>query len=166
MVYKTKIPDFVIKTTTEKDVPLLIEFINGLAEYEKLTHEVVVTEKNLTESLFDKKVAEAVIGYYKNEPVGFALFFHNFSTFLGLPGIYLEDLFVKPEQRGKGYGKMILTFLANLAKERNCGRFEWSVLDWNEPAINFYKSLGAESKNEWIINRLTGQALDDLAGKF
>ena len=166
MIYKTKIPDFVIKTTTEKDVPLLIEFIYGLAEFEKLTHEVSVTKEKLTEALFEKKIAEAVIGYFKNEPVCFALFFHNFSTFLGLPGIYLEDLFVKPEHRGKGFGKMIFTFLARLAKKRKCGRFEWSVLDWNEPAINFYKSLGAEPKNEWIINRLSGQALDDLAAGF
>ena len=166
MVYETKIPEFVIKTTTKKDVPLIIDFIYGLAGYEKLTHEVVVTKEGLTESLFVRKTAEAMIGYYKDEPVGFILFFHNFSTFLGKPGIYLEDLFIKTEFRGKGFGKMFLMFLAKLAKERDCGRFEWSVLDWNEPAINFYKSLGAEPKSEWIINRLSGQALDDLAGDF
>jgi GNAT superfamily N-acetyltransferase len=111
-------------------------------------------------------VAEAVIGYYKGNPVCFAIFFHNLSTFLGKPGLYLEDLFVKPEYRGKGFGKTMLAFLAKLAKDRDCGRFEWAVLDWNKPAINFYSSIGAKSMDEWITNRLVGKRLDDLATQF
>ena len=108
---------------------------------------------------------ETVIAYYQNQPVGFALFFHNFSTFLGKPGIYLEDLFVDPEQRGKGFGKALLVYLARLAQERNCGRFEWSVLDWNEPSIKFYESHGAVPLKEWTMYRLTGEALEKLAGE-
>lgn len=145
-------------------MPLILSFIKKLAEYEKLAHLVVTTEEILRETLFGARpYAEVVIGYYKTEPVGFALFFHNFSTFLGQPGIYLEDLFVDAEQRGKGFGKALLVYLAKLALERGCGRLEWSVLDWNEPSINFYKSLGAVPLNEWTIFRLTGDALDSLA---
>jgi len=147
-------------------VPLILQFIRGLAEYERLAHEVVADEATLRRTLFgERRVAEVVIGYDNGKPVCFALFFHNFSTFLGRPGIYLEDLFVNPEQRGKGFGKAMLAYLAKLAVERECGRLEWSVLDWNEPAINFYKSLGAKPMDEWTIFRVTGDALAQLAGQ-
>jgi GNAT superfamily N-acetyltransferase len=163
----TKVPGFTIRDAVEPDVPLILIFIQGLAEYEKLSHEVKATEELLRETLFgDRRVAEVIIGDYQGEPVGFALFFHNFSTFLGRPGIYLEDLFVKPEMRGRGFGRVMLTYLARLAKERNCGRVEWAVLDWNEPAIRFYKSLGAVSMDEWTVYRLTGEALDRQAQEF
>ena len=163
----TRIPGFTIRPATERDVPLILRFIKGLAAYEKLTHEVTATEELLHQTLFgDRRVAEVVIGECEGEPVGFALFFHNFSTFLGRPGIYLEDLFVKPEMRGRGFGRVLLTYLAKLAKERNCGRVEWAVLDWNEPAIRFYKSLGAASMDEWTVYRLTGEALDKQAQEF
>jgi GNAT superfamily N-acetyltransferase len=153
-----------IKPATEDDVPLILAFIKELAAFEKLSDEVVATEKTLQETLFcDNPHAEVVIGYLNHEPVSFALFFHNFSTFLGRPGIYLEDLFVKSEARGHGIGKKMLAFLAALAKERNCGRLEWWVLDWNEKAINFYKSIGAEPMNEWTVYRVADKALDDLA---
>lgn len=160
----TNIPGFVIRQATEADVPQILEFIRGLAEYERLAHEVVADEATLRRTLFgERRVAEVVIGYDNNQPVCFALFFHNFSTFLGRPGIYLEDLFVNPDQRGKGFGKAMLAYLAKLAVERECGRLEWSVLDWNEPAINFYKSLGAKPMDEWTIFRVTGDALTQLA---
>jgi GNAT superfamily N-acetyltransferase len=157
-------PDFTIKPATETDVPLILSFIKKLAAYEQLAHQVVATEEILRASLFGARpYAEVVIGYYQNEPVGFALFFHNFSTFLGQPGIYLEDLFVNEEQRGKGFGKALLVYLARLALERGCGRLEWWVLDWNEPSINFYKSLGAVPMDEWTVFRVTGEALNNLA---
>jgi GNAT superfamily N-acetyltransferase len=153
-----------IKQATIEDVPVILSFINGLAEYEKLAHEVVATEEILRHTLFGQRAyAEVVIGYYQQQPVCFALFFHNFSTFLGRPGIYLEDLFVQPDFRGKGFGRKLLVYLARLTKERNCGRLEWSVLDWNEPAIGFYKSLGARPLDEWTMFRVTGEALDNLA---
>ncbi len=155
---------FEIKLATLEDVPLILSFIKELAEYEKLSHEVVATEELLRENLFGEKAcAEVVIGYLNQAPVSFALFFHNFSTFLGRKGMYLEDLFVRPEARGKGIGQSLLSYLAYLAKQRNCGRLEWSVLDWNEPAIGFYKHLGAKPMDEWTVFRVTGQALDDLA---
>lgn len=153
-----------IRAATIDDVPLIFEFIKALADYEKLSHEVTATEELLKETLFGaRKVAEVLLGYDEETPVGFALFFHNFSTFVGKPGIYLEDLFVKPEHRGKGFGKALLKHLAKIAKERNCGRFEWSVLDWNEPSIKFYKSLGAKAMDEWTIFRVSGEALNELA---
>ena len=167
MEIKTQIPDFVLREATEADVPLILSFIRELAEYEKLAHEVVATEDVLRESLFgDRKIAEVILGYYQNESVSFALFFHNFSTFLGQPGIYLEDLYVKPEMRGKGLGKSMLAYLASLARERNCGRFEWWVLDWNEPALKFYRSMGAIPMDEWTVQRLEGVALEKLADEF
>jgi GNAT superfamily N-acetyltransferase len=167
MEISTRIPDFTIRPATEDDVPLILSFIKDLAEYEKLSHEVVATEDLLRETLFgDRRVAEVIIGYMHGKPVSFALFFHNFSTFLGRPGIYLEDLFVKPEMRGNGIGRAMLAYLACLAKERRCGRLEWWVLDWNEPAIKFYKSIGAVSMKEWTVHRLTGEALDRLAGEL
>lgn len=159
--------NFEIKPATIEDVPLILSFIKQLAEYEKLLHEVVATEDSLKEALFgDKAHAEVVIGYLDNEPVSFALFFHNYSTFLGRSGLYLEDLFVKPEARGYGIGQKMLAYLAHLAKTRNCGRFEWWVLDWNESAIGFYKRLGAKPMDEWTVFRVTGQALDDLAASW
>jgi GNAT superfamily N-acetyltransferase len=153
-----------IRPATEDDVPLILSLIRELAEYECLSHEVVATEGILRESLFgERRGAEVLIASYKGAPAGFALFFHSFSTFLGRPGIYLEDLYVKPEFRGRGIGRALLTQLARLAKERECGRLEWSVLDWNEPAIKLYKSIGAVPMDEWTVYRVTGDALETLA---
>ncbi|MBI3659036.1 GNAT family N-acetyltransferase [Candidatus Acetothermia bacterium] len=162
----TKIPDFELRFAESSDVSLILSLIRELAEYEKLLHEVVATEEILRETLFgSRRVAEVILGFYKQKPVSFAIFFHNYSTFLGQPGLYLEDLFVKPEMRGKGFGKALLSYLAKLAKERGCGRFEWWVLDWNEPAIGFYKKLGAVPMNDWTVYRVTGEALDKLAAE-
>ena len=167
MERQTCISEFVIREAIISDVPLILKLIKGLADYEKLSHEVVATEQGLRESLFgENPKAEVIIGNYKNESVAFALFFHNYSTFLGRPGIYLEDLFVIPEMRSKGFGKVMLTYLAKLAKDRKCGRLEWSVLDWNEPALKFYKSIGARKMDEWTTQRLDGDALDKLAEQF
>jgi GNAT superfamily N-acetyltransferase len=153
-----------IRIATQADVPLILSFIRELAGYERLSHEVSATEDLLRKSLFGEwQGAEVVVGYCGDEPAGFALFFHNFSTFLGRPGIYLEDLYVKTELRGQGVGRSMLAYLAKLAKERDCGRLEWSVLDWNEPAIELYKSIGAVPMDEWTVYRLTGKALDELA---
>jgi GNAT superfamily N-acetyltransferase len=156
--------EFKIRATTEEDVPLILALIKELAEYEKLSHEVRATEADIRQSLFgDRPVAEALIGELEGNPISFALFFYNFSTFLGKPGIYLEDLYVKPEHRSNGFGRQMLAHIARLAKERNCGRFEWSVLDWNEPAIRTYDRLAARPMKEWILYRLTGEALNKLA---
>jgi GNAT superfamily N-acetyltransferase len=153
-----------IRPATEDDVPLILSLIRELAEYERLSHEVVATEGLLREALFgERRGAEVLIACYKGAPAGFALFFHSFSTFLGRPGIYLEDLYVKPEFRGKGIGRALLTHLARLAKERGCGRLEWSVLDWNKPAIKLYRSIGAVPMDEWTVYRVTGEALEGLA---
>ena len=152
--------DLNIRTATETDVPLILQFIRWLAEYEKLPHLVVATEDVLRTTLFGHpRFAEVLIGEVAGEPVAFALFFHNFSTFIGRPGIYLEDLYVKPDMRGRGYGKALLVRLAQLARERGCGRVEWAVLNWNEPAIRFYRALGAVPMNEWQVYRLAGDAL-------
>ncbi len=149
-----------------EDVPLIAELIRGLARYEKLEHEVVMTEEKLTASLFgERRYAETLIAQDDGEPVGFALFFHNFSTFLAQPGIYLEDLFVVPEQRGRGVGRALLERLAQVAVDRGCGRLEWAVLDWNKDAIKFYERLGAKPNSEWTVYRLTGQPLHALAGE-
>lgn len=153
-----------IKQATINDVKLILNFIKDLAKYEKMLEEVSATEDLLKKTLFgERKVAEVVIAYFEGKAVGFALYFHNFSTFLGKPGIYLEDLYVKAEYRNNGFGKALLIFLAKLAKERDCGRLEWSVLDWNEPAIKFYENLNAKPLKEWMGFRLTGSALDKLA---
>ncbi|MBL7959890.1 GNAT family N-acetyltransferase [bacterium] len=155
-----------IKNAQENDIPLILTFIKELAFYEKLAHVVVATEEHLREHLFGTNPkAEVVLAYYEQVPVGFALFFHNFSTFVGRPGIYLEDLFVRETMRGKGIGKALLAHLAHVAIERNCGRFEWAVLDWNSPAIEFYKSLGAVPVDDWTIFRVSGDALQHLARK-
>jgi len=159
-------PEVEIRAATEDDVPLVLSLIKELAEYERLSHEVVATEEALRESLFgERRVAEALLGYLGDDPAGFALFFHNFSTFLGKPGIYLEDLYVRPEFRGAGIGRALLVHLAKLARERGCGRLEWSVLDWNQPAIRFYENLGAVPMDEWTVYRLTGESLDELAAE-
>jgi GNAT superfamily N-acetyltransferase len=148
----------------ENDVPVILSFIRKLAEYEKLSHLVVATEENVREHVFGgNPVAEVLLAYLDQEPVGFALYFRNFSTFLGHPGIYLEDLFVEPEHRGKGIGKALLKQLARIAVERGYGRLEWAVLDWNTPSIEFYRSLGAAPLDAWTGYRLTGEALDRLA---
>ena len=152
------------RKAVREDVPLILEFIKGLAEYEKMSDEVVATEEILDEWLFDKEKAEVIFAIAEGEEVGFALFFHNFSTFLGRAGIYLEDLFVKPKYRGNGYGKAILKRLAQIAVERGCGRLEWSCLDWNQPSIDFYLSLGATPMSGWTGYRLTGKTLSDAAG--
>jgi GNAT superfamily N-acetyltransferase len=149
-----------------EDVPLIAQLIRGLARYEKLEHEVVMTEEKLTETLFgDRRYAETLIAEDDGEPVGFALFFHNYSTFLAQPGIYLEDLFVLPDKRGGGVGRALLQRLAQLAVDRGCGRLEWAVLDWNVDAIAFYQRLGAKPNAEWTIYRLTGEPLHRVAGQ-
>lgn len=157
--------DLAIRPATEADLPLILTLIRDLARYERLEHEVVATVDLLREALFgERRHVEVLIGDAPDAPGAcFALFFHNFSTFLGRPGLYLEDLYVKPEFRGRGYGRALLVRLAQIARERNCGRFEWAVLDWNEPAIGFYQSLGAKPVDEWTIFRVTGAALDELA---
>jgi len=153
-----------IAPATERDVPLILRLIKDLAEYERMSGDVVATEQGLREALFGPHPdAEVIVGYAGDEPAGFALFFHNFSTFLGRRGLYLEDLFVVPKFRGRGYGKALLEHLAQIAVERKCGRFEWTVLDWNEPAIGFYRRLGAAPMEDWTIFRLTGAALERLA---
>lgn len=148
---------------TEADVPRILEFIRELAEYEKMLSEVVATEELLREWIFEKQKAEVIFALEDGKEVGFALFFHNFSTFLGRAGIYLEDLYVKREFRGRGYGKGLLKVLAKITVERGCGRLEWSCLDWNKPSIDFYLSLGAEPMEEWTVYRITGETLNDLA---
>jgi GNAT superfamily N-acetyltransferase len=146
------------------DVPVILALIRALGEYERLSHEVVATEEQLRTHLFSERpVAEVVLAYVGETVVGFALFFHNFSTFLGRPGLYLEDLFVVPEWRGRGIGKRLLVHLAELAVERGCGRMEWNVLDWNEPAIRFYERMGARIMKEWKLCRLTGESLKRVA---
>lgn len=153
-----------IRSATPEDVSVLGWFIRQLAEYERLSQDVVMTEETLRESLFGARpVAEALLGHYEDKPVAFAIFFHNFSTFLGRRGLYLEDLFVLPEMRGKGFGRAMLRHLAGIARDRKCGRFEWAVLDWNEPAIKFYRNLGAVPMDEWTVFRVTGEALEKLA---
>jgi len=158
--------DLTIRVATERDVPLILDMIKGLAEYEKLSHEVTATEAGLRESLFGASPsAEVVIASADGEPAGFALFFHNYSTFLGQRGIYLEDLFVRPAWRGHGVGRQLLIHLAQLAVARGCGRLEWAVLDWNEPAIRFYRSVGAQPMHDWTVFRMMGEALQQLAAK-
>jgi len=153
-----------IEQATEHDIPVILSFVRKLAEYEKLSDQMVATEEGFRNALFGtRRVAEVLIAYAGGVPAGFALFFHNFSTFLGQPGIYLEDLFVDVEQRGKGIGTALLVRLAAIAKQRGCGRLEWSVLDWNKPSIDFYLKLGAKPMDEWTMYRVTGEALDRLA---
>jgi GNAT superfamily N-acetyltransferase len=155
-----------IRSATKEDVPVLAELIRGLARYEKLEHQVVMTEDLLAAGLFgERPYAEVLLAVDEDRPVGFALFFHNFSTFLGRPGIYLEDLFVVPEERASGIGRALLEHLARLTVDRGCGRLEWAVLDWNRDAIAFYERLGARPNSDWTVYRLTGEALATLAGQ-
>lgn len=154
----------VLRTAERKDVPQILKFIQGLAEYEKLSHECEATEAQLERTLFGTRpMAEVVLAYRDGQAAGFALFFHNYSTFLARPGIYLEDLFVDPAHRGHGIGKALLAYLAATAVERECGRLEWSVLDWNVDAIGFYEKLGARAMSDWTVYRVTGDALQELA---
>jgi len=154
---------FSIRPAIREDVPLILDFIRRLATYEHMEDQVVATETLLTEWLFDKQKAEVLIAEEGHTPVGFALYFHNFSTFLGRAGIYLEDLFVLEEYRGRGYGKALLRRLAQIALERGCGRLEWSCLDWNQPSIDFYLSLGGVPMSDWTTYRLTGDTLNNMA---
>ncbi len=159
-----KMDNFTIRPATVGDVPIILELIRALATYERAPKEVTATEEGLTDVLFGEKPSAEVLLAFENEiAVGFAVFFHNFSTWLGRPGLYLEDLFVRPEQRGKGYGRALLIRLAKIARERGCGRLEWAVLDWNEPAIEFYRKLGAKRMDEWTVFRLTRDGIAKLA---
>ena len=155
--------DLTFRTAERKDTPLILQFIRELADYEKMLDEVVADEATLETWIFDKQKAEVIFAVENGSEVGFALYFHNFSTFLGRAGIYLEDLYVKPECRGKGYGKAILKKLAAIAVERGCGRLEWWCLDWNKPSIDFYLSLGAEQMSDWTVYRIAGDTLKQLA---
>ena len=152
-----------IRFATREDIPEILRFIRELADYEKMLDEVIADEKLLEEWIFDKQKAEVIFVLHDEKPVGFALFFHNFSTFLGRAGIYLEDLYVSPQYRKLGYGKELLSALAKIAKERSCGRLEWACLNWNQPSIDFYKSLGAVPMDIWTTYRVTGETLDALA---
>ena len=157
---------FTIRPATKEDAPVIFSLIKELADYERLSNEVVASVDDIRKTLFcERPFAEILIGEVDGHPVSFALFFYNYSTFLGKPGIYLEDLYVQPDHRGKGIGSKMLAHIAALAKRRNCGRFEWSVLDWNSPAIRTYEKLGATPMNEWILYRLSGEDLDRLADK-
>jgi len=157
---------FFIRCATVADVPVIFQFVRELAAYEKLSHEVTATEELLRRNLFGPQPTAEVILVGEDEVAGgFAVFFHNFSTFLGKPGIYLEDLYVRPELRGRGWGKAMMVYLARLARQRDCGRFEWAVLDWNKPSLDFYQSIGARPMSDWTVQRMTGDALAALAAQ-
>lgn len=158
--------DFSIRFAAREDVPTILGFIRALAAYEKMEDQVIADETLLETWIFEKRKAEVLLAFEGDTPVGFALFFHNFSTWLGRAGIYLEDLFVLPEYRGRGYGKLLLKRLARIAVQRGCGRLEWACLDWNEPSIAFYKSVGATALDEWTTYRVTGDALLSLASRI
>lgn len=162
MMIDTENKDFKLRFAVREDTALILEFIKKLAEYENMADQVTATEEILIKNLFERKMAEVIIGEYQHKPVAFALFFHNFSTFLGKPGIYLEDLFVDPEMRGKGFGRILLSYLSKLAVDRDCGRLEWWCLDWNEPSIQFYKNIGAVPMEDWTVYRVAGEALTKL----
>ncbi len=155
-----------IRIADESDTGILLDFIKKLASYEKKIDEVTATESDLHDVLFNQKIVDAIIAELDGEAVGFAVFFHNFSTFIGKPGIYIEDMYVNPEARGKGVGKAIFSYIAGYALKRKCCRLEWSVLHWNEPSIDFYKRLGAEPKDEWIVYKLSGKSLEKVAGMY
>ena len=156
---------FQIRKAVPNDTPVIFDLIKKLAVYEKLEDDVITSVEELQENIFSKNFAKVLIAEESGKPVGFALYFYNFSTFVGKPGIYLEDLFVEPEYRGKGYGKALLVALAKIAKEEDCGRFEWSVLDWNTPSIEFYKALGAKPMDEWTVFRLDAAGIANLSEK-
>lgn len=157
---------FNIREAQKEDVNLILELIKELAAYEKLTDKVTASEDVLYDSIFVKKKAEVIIAEYEDKPIGYGLYFYNFSTFLGKHGVYLEDIYIKPEYRGMGFGKNILSFIAKRGKEQGCERFEWACLNWNEPSIKFYKQMGAHPMDEWVIYRLENKALNDLAEEF
>jgi GNAT superfamily N-acetyltransferase len=165
----TAVPDslpFRIRFAQTQDIPTVLSLIHALAEYERAPDEVIATEALLKENLFGAQpAAEVLLAEENGAPVGFALFFHNFSTWMGRRGLYLEDLFVMPEKRGRGYGRALLVRLAQIARDRECGRMEWAVLDWNEPALNFYETLGARQMNEWVIHRLTPPEIEKLSAE-
>jgi GNAT superfamily N-acetyltransferase len=166
MNFSASLPDFEIRPAVVDDVPLILSFIKKLADYERLAHEVVATEESLRETLFNsRKTAEVAIGYFQNKAIGLVLFFHSYSTFLGRPGLYIEDLFVDEAYRRRGFGAALLRYVAALAIERKCGRLEWSVLDWNKPAVDFYTKLGAVPMSGWTVFRITGQSLANLAAE-
>ncbi len=161
---RTETKNFTIRPATIVDAPIILQLIRDLATYERAPNEVAATEEQLVDVLFgERPVAEVLLAFEDEMPIGFAVFFHNFSTWLGRPGLYLEDLFVKPEARGKGYGRALLIHLAKIARDRGCGRMEWAVLDWNEPAIQFYKKIGAVPMKEWRIFRMTSDGIAKLA---
>lgn len=157
--------DFILRLATIEDTELILAFINELAEYEHMSDQVVATPELLRDTIFVHKKAEVIIAEYEGKPVGFALFFHNYSTFLGRSGIYLEDLYVKEEMRGMGFGTHILSYLAELATARGCGRLEWACLNWNEPSIQFYKQMGGVPMSDWTVYRLQGEALHNMAAR-
>jgi len=164
MINQTQIQGYTIRRAEKKDAELILSFIKALAEYEHMSDLVTSTVEDIEKNLFSgKPVAEVIFGEFNEEAIGFALYFYNYSTFLGKPGIYLEDLFVLESMRGKGFGKELLRYLAKLAVDKGCGRFEWCVLDWNTPSIDFYVSIGAEVKKEWLLTRLDGEGLKDFA---
>ncbi len=161
----TSVPDFCLRFARPDDVALILELIKEMGEYTRLSHEISATEDNLRDSLFGPRpAAEVVLAEYRNRPAGFLVFFHNFSTFVGRAGLYLEDLYVRPDLRGQGLGRVMLAWLARLAVERGCRRLDWAVLDWNEPAIALYQRVGAVPKDAWTAWRLDGAALEALAG--
>ena len=167
MLLPTSLPGFVIRNAGVDDCQIILDFIKQLADFEKLSHEVVATADTLQDSLFgDRAYAQVLLGEYQETPVAYALYFHNFSTFTGRPGIYLEDIYVQPEMRGKGFGKSLLAYIAKLAVDQNFTRVEWSVLDWNEPSIQFYRSIGATPMDGWTVQRLDGEALGNFAEQF
>lgn len=155
--------NIIFEKASRKDVPIILQFIKDLARYEKLENEVITTEELIEEWLFDKEKAEVIFAVVDHKKIGFALFFHNFSTFLGRAGLYLEDLYIMPEYRGHGYGKAMIKELARIAVTRGCGRLEWWCLDWNQPSIDFYLSLGAKAMDEWTVYRITGESLRKLS---
>lgn len=167
MLLETSLDNFTLRAATPADVGTILGFIKELAEYEKLAHEVVATQETLAETLFGPTpFAQVIIAEFEERAVGYALFFHNFSTFTGRPGIYLEDLYVQPAMRGRGFGKLLLAYLARKAVDMNCTRVEWSVLDWNQPAIDFYRSIGALPMDGWTVQRLDGERLAGFAKEF
>jgi GNAT superfamily N-acetyltransferase len=161
---KKAAPELALRPAAMEDIPIVLQLIRDLATYERAPQDVTATEEQLRRVLFGPKPsAEVVLAFEGEEPVGFAVFFHNFSTWLGRPGLYLEDLFVKPDKRGRGYGRALLQHLAKIARDRGCGRMEWAVLDWNDPAIQFYRKLGAKPMDEWTVFRLTTDGIEKLA---
>jgi len=167
MITQTPIPGLILREAIDKDVLLILDFIKALAEYERMSNEVMATEETVRKTLFGvKSYAEVILAEYGGKAVGFALFFHNYSTFVAKPGLYLEDIFVYPDFRGKGIGKLMMKYLARLAVERDCGRFEWSCLKWNTPSLDFYNSLGAVPMDDWVTLRISGEKLINLAESF